>query len=336
MASILSRPSARFTTAAVLVGVVGGISYATRRPYLLDAAQNAPAKTLSFPKNMPFSRQLTVTGVEQINHDTKKITFALPGGNAEVSGVGPGGEARVAQQELASSAKKLTVPFFPGAILTQHTPSGSFFPVFRPYSPVHDLDERGILQLLVKKYPNGLASGHLHSLRPGDELTVRGPIPSYNWKPSPTARDVVLVAGGAGITPIFSLIKGILHNPQDKTNMQLVWGVNGTRDIVVKNELESLEKEFQDRLRVTYVVSGAEAAPDAPSLGDQEKYNKGYINKAVLQKAIERMGEKGNWGDIQGTKVFFCGPPAMQEAIAGKKGVLMNDLGIAKKALHVF
>ncbi|KAK4983487.1 hypothetical protein LTR50_007192 [Elasticomyces elasticus] len=313
MASILTRPSARFITGAALVGSAGALIYATRRPYVLDAAQNAPSKTLSFPKNMPFSRQITVTEVEQINHDTKRITFALPGGSNEVSGVAPG-----------------------GALLTQHSPPGRFFPVFRPYTPVHDLDERGILQLVVKKYPNGLASGHLHSLQPGDELTVRGPIPSYNWKPSPSPRHLLLVAGGAGITPMFSLVQGILNNPKDQTSMQLVWGVNSTRDIVLKNELENLEERFRDRLRVTYVVSGPEAAPDAPSLGDPEKFKKGYIDKVVLQKAIDSAGDKENWGDTQGTKVFFCGPPAMQEAVAGKNGVLINDLGIAKKAVHVF
>ena len=41
---------------------------------------------------MLFSRQLKVKGVDQVNHDTKKITFELPGGQKEVSGVTPGGE----------------------------------------------------------------------------------------------------------------------------------------------------------------------------------------------------------------------------------------------------
>jgi cytochrome-b5 reductase len=46
--------------------------------------------TLAFPKTMLFSQQLTVTKSEQINHDTKRITFRLPGGDAEVSGVPAG------------------------------------------------------------------------------------------------------------------------------------------------------------------------------------------------------------------------------------------------------
>jgi cytochrome-b5 reductase len=36
---------------------------------------------------MLFSRELKVKHVEQINHDTKRITVDLPGGKGEISGV---------------------------------------------------------------------------------------------------------------------------------------------------------------------------------------------------------------------------------------------------------
>jgi len=220
------------------------------------------------------------------------------------------------------------------AILTQHTPAGAWFPVFRPYTPIHDPEEAGILQLMVKKYPNGAASSHIHSLTPGSTLTVRGPLPGYAWKRSSAPRDVLFVAGGAGITPIYSLTKGVLSDEQDKTRIQLVWGVNGTRDIVLKNELEALEQRYPDRLRVTYCVSGAEGKPEAPSLGAEEKFKKGYVDKSVLREAIECC-EKGSFGDEKGTKVWLCGPPAMEDSVAGKQGAL-NELGIAKKNVHRF
>ena len=130
----------------------------------------------------------------------------------------------------------------PAAILTQHTPNGAWIPVFRPYTPVHDLETPGILQLLVKQYPGGRASTHLHNLTPGQSLTVRGPLPGYVYKPSlEKQRDILLIAGGAGVTPIYSLAKGILDNPADKTRINLLWGVNGTRDIILKDELENGE-----------------------------------------------------------------------------------------------
>ena len=180
----------------------------------------------------------------------------------------------------------------------------------------------------------------MHSLQPGSTLTVRGPLPGYAYKPSTTPRDVLLVAGGAGITPLYSFARGVLHNPDDNTKVELVWGVNGTRDLVLGKELTELEKQYPDRFRVTYAVSGPEANPEAPSLGDEEKWKKGRVTKEVLQEAVERC-RNGSWGDEKGTKVFLCGPPAMEEVLAGKKGFssapgILGELGIEKGKVYRF
>jgi cytochrome-b5 reductase len=138
-----------------------------------------------------------------------------------------------------------------------------------------------------------------------------------------------LVAGGAGITPIFSLAREILTNDaKDQTSIQLLWGVNGSRDIVLRRELEELEAQYPQRLRVTYAVSGS-----GPVESDKEKYRNGYVDRALLKEAIAKCGS--NFGDQKGTKVFLCGPPKMEEAVAGKAG-LLAELGLSKKEIHRF
>lgn len=302
---------------------------ASPKPLALDSAHNPPANMLSMPSGMLFAKQLTVKGSEQINHDTRKITFALPNGDSQISGVAAG--CTYSCPALKTNAM-LTRQI--AAILTQHIPANGWFPVFRPYTPISDPEERGSLQLLVKQYPEGKASTHLHSLRPGDKLTVRGPLPGYSYTPSTTPRDLLFVAGGAGITPIYSLARSILADSDDKTRIQLLWGVNGTRDIVLRKELEQLEAQSAGRLQVTYTVSGAEGKPDAPGLGDGKKFKKGHVNKSVLQEAIARC-ESGMLGDAKGTKVWLCGPPAMENAVVGKQGILA-ELGIGAKKVHKF
>lgn len=66
--------------------------YQEPRNQSLSAWHDAPTKTLVFPRNMLWSKQITVQSVEQVSHDTKRIRFRLPGGSDEVSGVPPGGE----------------------------------------------------------------------------------------------------------------------------------------------------------------------------------------------------------------------------------------------------
>jgi cytochrome-b5 reductase len=92
MAMLFSKSSKAlpYLTGAVVFGAAGTAYYTTKRPIRLDSHNMPPTKTLVFPKTMLFSQTLTVTNSEQINHDTKRITFKLPGGSSEISGVPAG------------------------------------------------------------------------------------------------------------------------------------------------------------------------------------------------------------------------------------------------------
>lgn len=86
MATVFARRP--FISAAAATTVVGIVYYAARpSPLRLDSAYREPTEALSFPRSMLFSRELKVKQVEQVNHDTKRITFELPGGENEISGV---------------------------------------------------------------------------------------------------------------------------------------------------------------------------------------------------------------------------------------------------------
>lgn len=169
----------------------------------------------------------------------------------------------------------------------------------------------------------------MHSLQPGDVLTVRGPLPGYTYTPSlAQPRSVLLVAGGAGITPIYSLAREILTaHAGDQTQVQLLWGVNGMNDIVLKDELEELERRYPERFKVTYAISGI------GKMGEGEKYRKGHVSREMLEEAIKRC--EGRLGAARGMKVFLCGPPKMEEALDGKKGVL-RELGLGRKEIYKF
>jgi len=97
---------------------------------------------------------------------------------------------------------------------------------------------------------------HIHDMKVGDELLVKGPIPKYPW--SANKHDhVALIAGGTGITPMWQLARAIFKNPEDKTKVTLIFGNLTEEDILMKQEWEQLENEYPQRMRAFYMLDKA-------------------------------------------------------------------------------
>lgn len=75
-----------------------------------------------------------------------------------------------------------------------------FFLVIRPYTPI-DSDDVGKFELLVKKYEQGNMSKHLHEMKIGDVLEVKGPIIKFPYTAN-SKSNIGMIAGGTGLTPM--------------------------------------------------------------------------------------------------------------------------------------
>lgn len=171
------------------------------------------------------------------------------------------------------------------------------------------------MQLLIKRYPNGPMSTHIHSLKPGDSLDLKAPLPKYPWEAN-KHEHIALLAGGTGITPMYQLTRAIFNNPEDKTKVTLVFGNISEEDILLKKQFDDLENKYPQRFRAFYVL-------DNPPPGSS--YEKGYITKDLLKSVLP--GPKD--GNI---KLFVCGPPGLYKALSGGK-VSPSDQGELEGAL---
>lgn len=158
------------------------------------------------------------------------------------------------------------------------------------------------MDLVVKKYPNGPMSTHIHELKPGQTLDFKGPLPKYPWEPN-KHKHIGLVAGGTGITPMFQLCRAILNNPEDRTQVTLVFANIAEEDILLRKELADFENTYPQRFRAFYVL---EKPPKNWSGG------KGYISADLLKTVLPGPKEDN-------IKVFVCGPPGMMNHISGNK-----------------
>lgn len=247
---------------------------------------------------------LKVSEVENINHNTKRLRFALPESD-QVSG--------------------LTIT---SAVLTKFKAEGAEKATLRPYTPTSDEDEKGFVDLIVKKYPNGPMSSHIHALTPGSTLDIKGPLPKYEWTANKHDH-IALVAGGTGITPMYQLVRSIFKNPNDKTKVTLVFGNVTEEDILLKKKFDELENTYPQRFRAFYVLD----KPPANWAG-----NSGFITKDLLKTVLPEPKSDN-------IKVFVCGPPGLMNAISGNKispkdqGELtgaLQELGYSKDQVYKF
>ncbi|KAH7046851.1 hypothetical protein BKA57DRAFT_464459 [Linnemannia elongata] len=176
-------------------------------------------------------------------------------------------------------------------------------PVIRPYTPTSDVDQTGSFDFVIKHYEGGPMSTHIHGLKPGDTLSVKGPISKHPFKTN-QFETVSLIAGGSGITPMIQIISGLLKDKADKTKIHLIFGNVTPEDIILKDELDAYAKAYPDRFKVTYVIDKAVEGWKGPT---------GYVNAELIKKHIPDVAT-GN------TKVFVCGPPLMMKSVCGVKG----------------
>ncbi|KAK6126167.1 hypothetical protein DH2020_040086 [Rehmannia glutinosa] len=173
--------------------------------------------------------------------------------------------------------------------------------VIRPYTPISDPDAKGYFDLLIKVYPEGKMSQHFASLKPGDVVEVKGPIEKLRYSPN-MKKHIGMIAGGTGITPMLQIIDAILKNPDDHTQVSLLYANVSPDDILLKKKLDVLAASNPNLKVIFYTVDN----PTKDWLG-----GKGYISKDMAVKGLPRPSDD--------TLILVCGPPGMMNHISGDK-----------------
>jgi ring-1,2-phenylacetyl-CoA epoxidase subunit PaaE len=241
---------------------------------------------------IPRFHRLAVNDLRRETADAISLTFAIPG-------------------ELAGEYR-----FAPGQYLTlRMTMDGE--EVRRSYSICSGPDD-GELRIAVKKVDGGaFSSWAADQLKAGDELDVMTPTGRFGVAHVPNqARLYAGFAAGSGITPILSIIKGVLAR-EPHSRFFLFYGNRSTAGMLFREALEELKDRFLQRFSVFHVISGEEQ--DIPILhgrldGDKVR----LLLRAVVPAASV-------------DHVFICGPAGMSEDIEAT----CRDVGIAPERIHV-
>ena len=240
----------------------------------------------------PRFHRLAVNDLRRETADAVSMTFAIP-------------------QDLAGDYS-----FSPGQYLTLRTTMDGE-EVRRSYSICSGPDD-GELRIAVKKVDGGaFSSWAADELKHGDELDVMTPTGRFGVAHAPDqARLYVGFAAGSGITPILSIIKGVLAR-EKQSRFFLFYGNRNAEGMLFREELEELKDRFLQRLSLFHVISGEEQ--DIPILhgrldGDKVRV---LLRSLVPAASIDH--------------VFVCGPAGMSEDIEAT----CRAIGIADEKIHV-
>ncbi|GAA98798.1 uncharacterized protein L969DRAFT_76523 [Mixia osmundae IAM 14324] len=207
--------------------------------------------------------------------------------------------------------------------------------VQRAYTPVSTQDAKGFIDLLIKiyfpseSYPTGgKATTAFHALSIGDEIEMKGPLGSFVWEGKGMARwkgnqrkvkNLGMICGGSGITPILQVLRGVLHDKEDNdTHLWLLDGNRQFEDILCNEELEELAAAHSHRYRLHHTLT-TDKHPAGWS------YSKGRIDDNMLKLHLPQPSDDA--------LILICGPEGMIEG--AKKGLTRLGWDIAS-SLVVF
>ena len=206
------------------------------------------------------------------------------------------------------------IRYQPGQFLT-FTLSVNNTTVRRSYSMSSSPHVDAALSVTVKRLPGGLVSNHLCDfLKEGDVLETLEPLGTFVPKLDAAAQRLhVLIGAGSGITPLFSMVKSILH-VEPKSHLWLIYGNRNEESIIYKAHLDAMTAVYKDRLTVTHVLS----QPSANWTGQR-----GRINQSTLLKLMEKFPA----GNLQSADYYLCGPDGLLDEVRSALSVFNVPAG---------
>ena len=199
-------------------------------------------------------------------------------------------------QDIASFAFRVAGDdaFRPGQYALLHVPGVDGG---RPYS-MANLPGDGTWEFLIKRTPGGAATGWLFDgATPGDRITLDGPYGTA-WLDEDSPRDLVLLAGGSGLSPMVSIARGALRAGMLGTRkLNFFYGARGQSDLIdpaavlgaevaaAVNFIEALSEPGPGWRGLSGFLHDVAVAEFPDTLADCELY---FAGPAVMSAAVQR------------------------------------------------
>ncbi|MBX2835511.1 MAG: 2Fe-2S iron-sulfur cluster binding domain-containing protein [Gammaproteobacteria bacterium] len=219
----------------------------------------------------PEKRRARLEGLTQITHDITEFNFSVTGED----------------NFLAGQYALLQLPGVEGQ---------------RAYS-MSNLPGTGEWRFMVKRLPGGAATTHLFdTMAVGDSVEIDGPYGTA-FLQTDSQKDIVLIAGGSGLSPMISILTGIFKaGPSDRRKVDFFYGCRSPEDIF---DIELLNKITGPSDRVRFVAACSDASLNS---NDRVSWSgpTGYIHDVVNNSLSDQLLKRD---------IYFAGPAVMSAAL---------------------
>jgi toluene monooxygenase electron transfer component len=188
---------------------------------------------------------------------------------------------------------------------------------YRAYSMSNLPNISGEWDFIIRRVPGGKGTAVLFdSLKSGDVLSVDAPY-GNSYLRTGGGRDLVCIAGGSGLSPILSILRGAVRARElSDRRIYLFYGGRGPQDVCVP-EIFDADPLLSERV-VTHTAISDDAAPGADGWSGE----RGLVHELVRKT----LGEQ-----IPKFDYYFCGPPAMTDAV---HRMLLLEYKVSSKQLY--
>jgi toluene monooxygenase electron transfer component len=230
--------------------------------------------------DLPEQREAVLVSVTPVTRDISEIVLDVPGEDA----FRPGQYALLSTPEIEGG---------------------------RPYSMSNLSGERGIWRFLIKRMPGGALTGYLFdTAEPGDTLRFDGPYGTA-WLRDDCNRDLVLLGGGSGLSPMVSIARGALAaGLLDRVKLHFFYGGRAQPDLFDVHTV--LGPDLADKVSFVPALSAPEG---------------GWTGATGLLPDVARAA----LGDaLSEARLYFAGPAAMAQAVQ----MMAHEGGVPPDRMH--
>ncbi len=164
-----------------------------------------------------------------------------------------------------------------------------------PFSISSSAEQSNRLTFTIKEL--GDFTSKIKTIKEGQHVYVDGPFGGFSIDRHPNAKEIVLIAGGIGITPMMSMLR-TLADRGDQRPLTLIYANKILESATFLEELDVLVTKLN--LKLIHV-------PEIPPEG--WKGESGFVNAQILERYLPEDREKNR------VEIFICGPGPMMNAV---------------------